>query len=58
MLKVLYNKILNYLLCVKININNNKYNCKLTKKCRNVIFLLKLFNKNYIELMMMNKINK
>ena len=27
MLKALYNKI--YLLCVKTNINNNKYNCKI-----------------------------
>ena len=29
MLKALYNKIKSYLLCVKSNINNNKYNCKI-----------------------------
>ena len=29
MLKALYNKIKSYLLCVKTNINNNKYNCKI-----------------------------
>ena len=29
MLKVLYNKIERYLLCVKSNINHNKYNCKI-----------------------------
>ena len=28
MLKALYNKIQSYLLCVKTNIINNKYNCK------------------------------
>ena len=28
-LKVLYNKIKSYLLRVKTNINNNKYNCKI-----------------------------
>ena len=31
MLKALYNKIKSYLLCVKTNINNNKYNCKVVK---------------------------
>ena len=29
MLKALYNKIKSYLLCVKTNINNKKYNCKI-----------------------------
>ena len=29
MLKALYNKIKSYLLCVKTNINNIKYNCKI-----------------------------
>ena len=29
MLKALYNKIKSYLLFVKTNINNNKYNCKI-----------------------------
>ena len=29
MLKALYNKIKSYLLFVKTNINNNKYNCSL-----------------------------
>ena len=29
MLKALYNKIQSYLLCVKTNINNNKYNFKI-----------------------------
>ena len=28
-LKALYNKIKSYLLSVKTNINNNKYNCKI-----------------------------
>ena len=32
MLKALYNKIQSYLLCVKTNINNNKYNCKIKFK--------------------------
>ena len=29
MLKAVYNKIKKHLLCVKTNINNNKYNCKI-----------------------------
>ena len=29
MLKALYKKIKSYLLCVKTNINNNIYNCKI-----------------------------
>ena len=34
MLKALYNKIKSYLLCVKTNINNNKYNCKIYFKIK------------------------
>ena len=49
MLKALYNKIQNYLLYVKTNINNNKYNCKINFqiiKCRNIkLLILKLLIK-------------
>ena len=60
MLKVLYNKIYSYLLRVKTNINNNKYNCKIYFQnfFRNVkLFILKLLIKYYIELTTMSKIN-
>ena len=62
MFKALYNKIYSYLLCVKTNINNNKYNCKINfqiNKCRNVkLFILKLLIKYCIELTTMSKINQ
>ena len=36
MFKVLNRKIQSYLLCVKTNITNNKYNCKINFQIKNV----------------------
>ena len=61
MLKALYNKIKSYLLCVKTNINNNKYNCKIYFQIKtNVETLNYSFYtiKYYIQLTTMSKINK
>ena len=59
MLKALYNKI--YLLCVKTNINNNKYNCKIYFQIKTNVETLNysLYTiKYYIQLTTMTKINK
>ena len=61
MLKALYNKIKSYLLCVKTNINNNKYNCKIYFQIKTNVETLNysLYTiKYYIQLTTMSKINK
>ena len=37
MLKALYNNIKSYLLCVKTNVNNNKYNCKINFQIKQML---------------------
>ena len=61
MLKALYNKIKSYLLCVKTNINNNKYNCKIYFQIKTNVETLNysLYTITYyIQLTTMSKINK